>query len=248
METPLIFLAFANQKDTYLEKLKAERKSIESALQEVEKQRRIHLKSEAQTDIQDIFKVFDEHRGRIKIFHYAGHANGTHLDLEDQQANGSALADLIREENKLGGIELVFLNGCATQGQVAKLLEVGVKNVIATSVPIEDDRASQFARQFYQSLASGASIQEAYQRSSAYLKSSDQNYSEAFQYLGESRSLGSLRKQASSSFAWSLYLKEGNEPSGWTIPKTAPQGKDKTIIQNAEKIYNIDKIDKADFS
>lgn len=221
MPTPVIFLAFANQKDAYLEKLKKERKTLEEMLFEADRKGQIELKTEAETDIQDIFNVFDKFRGRIKIFHYAGHANGTHLELEDKQANGQALADLIREERgKNGqGLELVFLNGCATEGQVAKLLEAGVKSVIATSVAIEDERASAFAQQFYQSLASGADIQEAYRKASSFLKIQSETVSPALMHLGEVRSLGSLqRNKQTDAFPWALYLPDQKPASTWKIP------------------------------
>lgn len=248
METPAIILAFANQKDSYLEKLKQERKSIEMALREADQKGLIKLQSEAQTDLDDIFQLFDAYRGRIKIFHYAGHANGQHLALEDKNAKGEALADLFREENQLNGIELVFLNGCATKGQVAQLLEVGIKGVIATSVPIQDERAGKFAEQFYQSLATGASLQEAYHKASAKI-CAEEMQEKALEYLGKVRYSVALKKmQEPLEFPWALYLQTKEQSLTWKIPEVKSPDSRKTVIQKANKIYNIDKIDKADFS
>lgn len=57
------------------------------------------------------------------------------------------------------GLELVFLNGCATQNQAQGLLDANVSTVIATSQAIDDRVAAEFASRFYRSLAGGASIQ-----------------------------------------------------------------------------------------
>ncbi len=215
---PVIFLAFANQRDAYLEKLLDERRGLEKALFQADQNRQIELVSEAQTDTKYIFGVFDEFRGRIKIFHFAGHADGQQLALEDQQASGAVLADLFREENCLNGIELVFLNGCATVGQVEALLDAGVKSVIATSVEVDDERAGVFSSQFYQSFAQGAGIREAYRRASLLIKSGSATNRE-LEHLGESRSLESLRKlKNEQKFPWALYLADEGQESAWKLP------------------------------
>lgn len=167
MNIPVIFLVFANPQDNYLPMLTAERKGIEEALAYADKHRYIRCVSEASTESTDILKKFDQYRGQIKILHFGGHANGKLLALLDQKVDVKGLASLMKAGNE--NIELVFLNACATIGQVKGLLQAGVKNVIATTAKIKDHEASQFARQFYCSLAAGAPIKEAYQKAVSLL-------------------------------------------------------------------------------
>ncbi|MCB0185689.1 MAG: CHAT domain-containing protein, partial [Caldilineaceae bacterium] len=92
---------------------------------------------------------------RIALWHYAGHANGYQLLLEDDQgqralADAGGLADFLAQQR---GLELVFLNGCSTQPQVQGLLDAGISAVIATAQAIDDAVATRFAECFYQSLA-----------------------------------------------------------------------------------------------
>jgi CHAT domain-containing protein len=107
---------------------------------------------------------------QVQIFHYGGHANGSALQLEQgagnaQVASSTGLAQLLGQQTEL---KLVFLNGCATQGQVELLLKSGVKAVIATSVPINDMMAVEFAEQFYQSLTNQASIAHSFTTARAF--------------------------------------------------------------------------------
>jgi len=108
----------------------------------------------------------------ISIFHYGGHANGSYLQLEvgagkSQLANAVGLAGLLGQQQNL---MLVFLNGCATKNQVKLLLENGVKSVIATSVPINDEMAVDFAEQFYKKLAGDSTIEDAFNFAKSYVE------------------------------------------------------------------------------
>lgn len=59
--------------------------------------------------------------------------------MADAVANANGLARLLGQRPNL---QLVFLNGCSTEGQVAELLAQGVKVVIATDAPVNDRKAS----------------------------------------------------------------------------------------------------------
>jgi hypothetical protein len=92
-----------------------------------------------------------EYRGRIAIFHFAGHGSPFDLLLEGNAPTGQPLGApglahfLATQPHRL---KLVFLNACSTRQQVEALLKVaGVDVVIATSQRIRDDVARQFAEQ-----------------------------------------------------------------------------------------------------
>ena len=74
---------------------------------------------------------------------------GTKLLLEEGHAQAKGIAELLGEEKEL---KLVVLNGCSTKKQVQQLLQHGIKAIIATSVPVKDQMALDFANQFYQAL------------------------------------------------------------------------------------------------
>ena len=212
MNIPVVFLIFANQQSNPLPSLTNERKGIQQALAQADKNNHLRCVSESVTATKDIFKTFDLYRGQIKILHFGGHANRKSLALIDQKIQANGLAQLIETENKIGGIELIFLNACATAAQVKGLLQVGVKNVIATASTIQDDLASQFAQQFYHSFAAGAPLQEAYQKAIALLKMNAQVSPDYLQYLEHVRGLDDLdHLPDSAALPWGLYAADDSK-------------------------------------
>lgn len=221
---PVIFLAFANQHPKPLEYLTLERKNIKDALTPLELQGKLLIKEEAATNLKDIFKTFNNYRGRLSILHYGGHANEQLLDLQDDPLEGKTLAELIsigiRESKQ--ELALVFLNGCATRGQVDILLEAGVKCVIATETVIGDSTASKFANEFYKALASGTSLQGAFDTASAFVKNNATGKYESQPH----RPLNSVTRR-SKRFTWDIYAKN-NKDKEWKlveIPVAAQSGR-----------------------
>jgi len=100
--------------------------------------------------VDDVFNVLQHprYRNRVAIFHYGGHAGGRGLLLETPAGEATVLAHAGALARFLGGqrgLELVFLNGCSTRGQVRGLLDAGVPAVIATSQRIDDEVATEFS-------------------------------------------------------------------------------------------------------
>jgi len=92
---------------------------------------------------------------RIRVFHFAGHASGVAVMLNDgagapAKAHADGLADYLGRQP---GLRLVVLNGCSTREQVARLRKNGVGAVVATKRTIHDDVAAEFAAQLYAELA-----------------------------------------------------------------------------------------------
>ncbi|MBC6950452.1 CHAT domain-containing protein [candidate division KSB1 bacterium] len=219
---PLIVVAFSNDQDAYLNMIIRERKSIFKALQQHHDRGYIQVHKEENTSIEDIFDLCNRYSDRIAIFHYGGHASGTHLQLEAtggaaEMANAAGLAQLLGQQKAL---QLVFLNGCATQDQVEKLFAGGVKAVIATSVPINDEMATKFAEQFYQARANKASIHKAFQTAQAFVATRYGKEKE----VGEFRGMNWAGKEETqpTGMPWGLYVNEnGNEALAWTLPEAA---------------------------
>jgi hypothetical protein len=225
--TPVVLLAFANDPDEYLKNIRRERQGVFAALRAANDRRSINVYKEEETSTEQLFALFRDYADRVAIFHYGGHASGTGLRLEAvggaaEQADAVGLAQLLGMQK---GLQLVFLNGCATQGQVETLLAAGVKAVIATAVPIDDAMATEFAEQFYGALGTGANIGRAFATARSFITT---RYG-ADKTVGTFRGSLNIAKQAptDAGLTWGLYLADGADAVlEWVVP--APQ--DKVII------------------
>jgi hypothetical protein len=222
--TPVIILAFANDKDAYLQMIVRESKSIYNTLLNHNDKGFIKLYREENTSIKDIFNYFYRYNDEIFIFHYGGHASGTHLQLEtmmgdSQMADARGLAQLMGRQQEL---RLVFLNGCATQRQVALLHDAGVRAVIATSVPIEDKSATEFARQFYQSLANRFTIKEAFSNARDFMVTTYGTTRQIKEYRYRDLNWKKMKKNIKTEAAWGLYVHEDHEKVlDWKLPTSS---------------------------
>jgi CHAT domain-containing protein len=153
MEKLTILLACANSDSAPLEAVKKERDTLIRIFDQVVNQETNGLlyKEEASFDVETLIKAIRTYEKTLHIFHFAGHANGTALKLDDDPAFSEGVARLLEQAPKL---KLVFLNGCATKGHVAQLMKTGVAAVIATSSKIPDRLAQLFSEYFYQALIS----------------------------------------------------------------------------------------------
>lgn len=257
----IALIIFSNDLDDYLPNIETERKIIEDALEHYDDTNRLKIITRSSVSISELFRLFNRYHSRIVLFHFAGHASGKGLQFNKnvsntETGNAEGIAELIQREVKEGILKFVFLNGCSTVAQVKRLKAIGVPSIIATHYPIDDDEAMNFARMFYRTWAKTdvpntfeaplTTIQQAFEISVAYLKT-------LYPVQVTTENKGSISKinNIKTDIAWELFttapetilpnniVNEVNEQ----IFKTY-----KTVIQNADKIYNIKHIDKADFS
>ena len=209
---PVIFLAFANEEGRYLDYLKRESTAVHDALLPVDTKGFVKVVREESTVINDLFRIFQAYKDRIAVFHFAGHADGKQLSLEGQSAEMKQLAQLIAEQKDT--LRLVFLNGCATAGQVEHLHKMGISAVIATQCPIQDLQAQEFANRFYSALANHYSLEGAFLHAKAYLEVKHRRNLEIFRgglsFLNETKSL-----------PWGLYVSETAPADilNWKLPQ-----------------------------
>lgn len=172
---PVIFLAFANERsqDGFLRKLTIELKTIMRALEPAVQKGRCQLKILPSATQEEIAEVFQDewYQDRIWIFHYGGHADENELWLETETGENQSFFSigLARFLGAQKGLKLVFLNGCATQEHARLLLKEKIPAVIATSSKIGDNNALKFSTVFYNGIAGGASIEEAYKEAEGIL-------------------------------------------------------------------------------
>ncbi len=238
--TPIIFLTFANDPDAHLDLLKEESRRLYGALEELDRKEYLKLIREESAQIKDIFAAFNKNKDRIAIFHYAGHAEGTKLHLEEGAGNADGLAALMGQQENL---QLVFLNGCSSKGQVKGLLEAGVPAVIATSVPIEDRKATEFAQQFYEALANRRTIGQAFAIAQAYLRT---RFSMSVDVTMRSSNWedeedSSLPDDAS--LPWGLYVSDSERERilNWKLPYFRPVGLPQDMIQYIGKSFTANR-------
>lgn len=199
MSLPLLYLSFANNPQHPLAHLTKEAQWIEQALQRVENGAFQVKKDEFATLDVVAAKLRDFH-DRVVLLHYGGHADGRALLLSDDAAAGSeGVATLLQQQKHL---KLVFLNGCSTRGQVARLLELGIPAVLATATPVGDEVATEVARLFYEAMAGGMSIGEAFGHLEGYCAAQGKEG-----LLGRYRSLALRQEQRADErpLPWGLY-------------------------------------------
>ena len=149
-----IFIAAAHKENSPLLKLVEEVRFIIESINKLNSKEggnEIQLIDNRVANLEDIFNTFTEQKD-IKIFHYAGHADEENLYLEEA-GNIKGIAKLfglnVNSSSSWNPLSLVFLNGCATKGQVAHLHQSRIPAIIATSRPVDDSLAMLFAKQFY---------------------------------------------------------------------------------------------------
>ena len=153
--------------------LSAERRQLRAAMQPAIDAGHCQIVERAAATVDDIVGVFRDEstRGRVAVVHYGGHAGSARRILETA---GGEIADAGRLATLLGeqpGLELVFLNACASQGLAQRLLDAGVPAVITTSQAIRDPTATELAAGFYRALAAGDPIRTAFEQTTAAISS-----------------------------------------------------------------------------
>ncbi len=220
---PLIFLAFANDQSDYLYNLQVERDQIRQALQPAVDQGLCELIIEPSATISTILDVFQQHRDRIAIFHYGGHANAYLMLLEDERgersiAHTGGLSSFLGEQRQL---QMVFFNGCSSESQARELSEAGVPVVVGTTQPISDSVAMRLSQLFYQYLAQGLPLASAWEKASEAVQSVKAEEGYRLLDFGEE---GAVAEMETSVFPWKLHLRAGSDQAlAWNLPEAARQ-------------------------
>ena len=157
---PIIILGYANDADSvHLPLLNQESEEIWRALKPLQDKNYLQVYDKRNLTVDALLLDVQSSADAITIFHFAGHAGIDALGLEGGEAHAKGLAQVL---GGLKNLKLVFLNGCCTAGQVNLLQQAGVKCIIATSIPIEDDKAMFFSISFYRGLSQKRTIEQAF--------------------------------------------------------------------------------------
>jgi hypothetical protein len=156
----VIFLAYANSQDAPLPLLGKEDDLIYKSLSGRMLQQHFLVHRDSFTTQSKIAEYLLQYRDQVSIFLFSGHAGRDKLLIEDETTRSEGIAHLL---GQCPNLKLVILNGCSTQRQVNQLLANGIPIVIATSAPVEDEKAMQFSTQFFSALAQQANIKDAFE-------------------------------------------------------------------------------------
>jgi len=216
-QKPVIFLAFANDRERYLYNLKLEQRGIREAFRFAEEAGLCEVVNENNTTIDDILDVFQKYRDHIAIFHYGGHADDYLLLLESDAGerapahSGGLVSFLSRQKN----LQLVFINGCCSKPQALNLIKAGVPAVVGTSQPIDDAMATEISPRFYKGLVGGLAIDRAWREAVDQIRIDVGD--EEFQALNrQGETTGSIV------FSWDIYYRDGAEKvKEWNLPAAA---------------------------
>ncbi|WP_170110589.1 NB-ARC domain-containing protein, partial [Flavilitoribacter nigricans] len=149
------------------------------------------------------------------------------MHLDGQKTTSRSLSTLFDQQP----LQLVFLNGCANQQQVKDLFEVGVPAVIATSAEINDELAGQLSRQFYQALAAGKTIRQAFDTAKSFIEQNRKSKVE-IAYRGQK-----LDTSEEESFPWGLYCQQ-EAALDWSLEDISEANLD-TITYQQRKIKKV---------
>lgn len=219
-----IFFAFANDRSggaRYLRNLPEEQRHVREAMEAAVEAGLCEVVERSNATIDEVLDVFQDpdYRDRIAVFHFGGHAGGAELLMEAASgavavAHAGGLARFLGTQR---GLELVFLNGCSSRGQVQGLLDAGVPAVIATSEAIDDGVATELSARFYKALASGAAVRTAYAeaRGAVQIRQGEQARKTYRSFVPD--------EVAEERWPWDLYVAPGAEErlARWSLPLAA---------------------------
>lgn len=223
-----MFLSFANAQEKHLPLLDRERQSIVESLRPLEDRDYFSVRHEPSITRDILSTYLTEYKDRIILFHYAGHAGSDKIFATDGGAFAGGLAALL---GQMPNLQLVFLNGCSTQGQVEQLLKAGVKAVIGTSVPVRDDIATEFSIGFYQALAAGQHVTDAYlagrgrvlmMRNNISIPEKGVRLADLVSTEVSTRAEGGAELHTSDALPWGLFEKEDDGIIEWKLPSRPP--------------------------
>jgi hypothetical protein len=222
-QKPVVFLTFANDKvdnAKYLRNLPLELHNIRAALQPAVSTGLCEVVERTAATIGDIFDVFQDprYRDRIAVFHYGGHAGGKQLLLETLEgghgfSNSEGLVPFFARQK---GLQLAFFNGCSSGPQAQEMIDAGIPLVVGTATEISDEVATNLSSRFYNGLAGGDTLEQAWLKATDEIKTKHGGNGS-----GASRSI-KLRRDDVPEFPWSLMVRPGSEiAKSWNLPEAA---------------------------
>jgi hypothetical protein len=226
----VLLLAFANDRTQPLQTLADEYAALHKTLAPRTLRQHFLASLLSHATLDDIGYYLTLFRDQIRLFLFSGHAGRDLLLTETGAARAEGIAHLLAQCPRL---QVVILNGCSTDGQVAALHAAGIPLVIATQSPVGDAAATQFSTRLFQALETGLSIAEAFE-----------------QGIGAATALRAISVQRSMGFesaddaAWRLCAHPDQPDAGqWKLPTQAaraaraPFGENELLLETLYEAF-----------
>lgn len=231
---PVILLASAN---SYRDGRKAralaqEKKMITDILASENAQTIYQVIQEEPDEGKFIFDLFRQHTydKNVSILHISGFSSGEYLHFEGGFGEEAIEPkNFVRYLSKLPGLEMVFLNGCATPALLELLLLKDIPAVMVTQADSNRRAAQDIAHAFYTGIARGLSIRKAAARvreSYAHKFAEKQVVYdlENDQLMWEGRDSDVGRQK----LTWGIYVLDENQSRlDWKLPVVLPEIEEK---------------------
>jgi hypothetical protein len=216
----VILLAFANDESQALNELAKELDTLRSTLRtglkkyvDAQGRRQFDIVTLAYCSVESLFDELRVYRNRIAILHFAGHTNSALWQLNDEVLQASSVANILQLQSSL---KFLFLNGCDNAKQVDAFAKAGVPAIIATSAPIDDQKARHFSSYFYKHLINNdlsTSLSDAFRLAKAEVgKTAQQSQHRTLHYKKPSKQM--LDKEED--WAWTLQEND-SYASQWSL-------------------------------
>jgi hypothetical protein len=210
-----LLLAFANNPESPLLTLQQEDAELSRLLTPGAMAGHYQIHRESFATVEKLSEYILKFKDSLALFLFSGHADRDRLFMADAVAHADGLAKLLGQCPKL---QLVFLNGCSTEGQVAELLAQGVKVVVATDAPVNDRKASVFSIRFFDALQQKRSLKTAFDMARAAIDT---------EFLGVPFHTGhrgaGFAQERRAMGTWGLFYKDENEIAlNWSLPSAPP--------------------------
>jgi hypothetical protein len=218
-----LYFAFYNNPANPLDELSREDREINDILRPLMAKQHFSTQRDSFASLNDIANGLTAFSKDLLLFHFGGHAGHEQILLEGEEAKTRGMAAFLGQCPRL---QLVFLNGCATAGQVDLLLEQKVPAIIASYRPVEDSKARRFAVHFYRTLSEGKTLEEAFMAASAKVNAIDDT-------LEIAREAGRPSGKANSTPLWGLFVLPGREEiRNWRLPMGADHSPPTDYVPN----------------
>ena len=217
----VLFFAFANDQLNPLPSLQKEANELFRLLSPGELQQRYILYFDRFATREKIAYYLTQYKDNLTLFHYSGHAGRDALQTEKGISHSAGIAQLLGQCPKL---KTVFLNGCSTEGQVKGLQAKGVPSIMATSSPINDQKATNFSIRFYQALSVQDKLETAYELAKGDVLTKDPNLDLGL-YRDFEIDFSDEEVVKSDQPQWGLFVKEDRDDIlSWQLPQSvSPQ-------------------------
>ncbi len=229
----LLLLAYANHQEAPLASLQREYEKVHEYLSPGINAQHFAVHRELYATIENISYSLTEYRDRISIFGYSGHAGQDQLIFDGELAKAEGIANLLK---LCPHLKCVFLNGCSTGGQVERLLELGIPTVIATSAPVNDIIATEFGIRFYQALANGDTLLQAFEQAKGTVLTKNDS-------LNIEVHKGDVlfsREGKSEAPTWGLFVHKGREDVlSWKLPNRILIAEEEVAVPNEVLINEL---------